>query len=268
MAAEGKRERTIALETLDIVLSDKHQQQISAVIDINATPESRINALRRWITIPEPQAAHLQLRLLINSDQTRSWTQACAIYVAVQSQFTQLLTEIDIVTSSDHAIVRETAQWAVKQLVKETHSEEYNMITIEKVAILKATNIFNDTPENVLASVANIVKEIPLDANETFIHQGDSADEMYLVVEGKVEALINNTPIITLGQGQTVGELAIFNQEPRSADVRTLTPTLLFSIEREALNEIMADRPEIAQGIIGALSRRIREQGQLMSKAS
>lgn len=143
------------------------------------------------------------------------------------------------------------------------------MITIEKVAILKAASIFNDTPENVLASVAAIVKEVPLGANETFITQGDTkSQEMYLVVEGEVEAIIDGKPIITLGQGQTVGELGIFNQEARSADVRTLTPTLLFSIEREALNELMADRPEIAQGIIGALSRRIRDQGRLMSQSA
>ena len=142
------------------------------------------------------------------------------------------------------------------------------MLTIEKVAILKAASIFKDTPDNVLASVASIVKEVPLEANETFIKQGDFAEEMYLVVEGEVEALINGKPIIKLGQGQTVGELAIFTQETRSADVKTLVPTLLFSIEREALTELMADRPEIAQGIIGALSRRVREQGQLMSQSS
>ena len=270
--ANERKERAIALETLDILLSDKHHQQISAVIDNNTPPQERIDTLKRWLTIPKPQEPQDQLRSLINSDQTRSWTRACAIYAAVQSQFTRLASDIDIVTTGDHALVRETARWAIEKLStpspETAGSEEFDMITIEKVAILKATNIFSDTPENVLASVAAIVKEIPLDANETFIKQGDSAQEMYLVVEGEVEAFIDGKPIIKLGQGQTVGELAIFNQEPRSADVRTLTPALLFSIERAALNELMADRPEIAQGIIGALSRRVREQGQLMSQSA
>ncbi|MFK7800544.1 MAG: cyclic nucleotide-binding domain-containing protein [Anaerolineae bacterium] len=275
MGSYGKRERSIALETLDVMLTDKHQQQISAVIDSMAPPEQRIQALKRWITIPEPQEPQDRLRSLINSDQTHSWTQACAIYATVKAEFTQLAHDIENITMSDDALVQETAQWAAVQLTQqpdktnETQSGESHMITIEKVAILKAASIFNDTPENVLASVAAIVKEVPLGANETFITQGDTtSQEMYLVVEGEVEAVIDGKPIITLGQGQTVGELGIFNQEARSADVRTLTPTLLFSIEREALNELMADRPEIAQGIIGALSRRIRDQGRLMSQSA
>ena len=167
---------------------------------------------------------------------------------------------------------KETAVWATKRFKKEDGlsidtDKEDTMLAIEKVAILKAASIFKETPGSVLASVAAIVKEVTLEAHETFIKQGDPSAEMYLVVEGEVEAVMNGTSIIKLGPGKTVGELGIFNQETRSADVRTLAPTLLFSIERDALNQLMADRPEIARGIIGALSLRIREQGQLMSEA-
>ncbi|VAW37098.1 hypothetical protein MNBD_CHLOROFLEXI01-2153, partial [hydrothermal vent metagenome] len=63
----------------------------------------------------------------------------------------------------------------------------------------------------------------------------------------------------------TVGELAIFDPEPRSADVITSMPTTLLQLEKETLREVMADRPEISDGIIQALSRRIREQGRLMT---
>ncbi|MFT5192999.1 MAG: AAA family ATP:ADP antiporter [Candidatus Promineifilaceae bacterium] len=276
VGSNEERERTIALETLDIILAEKHKQQISAVIDNTDSPEMRIEALRQWLTIPEPQSAPARIRTLINSDQTRGWTQASAVYSAAQSGFHELIPDIKIVRVSDHPIVAETAHWAIQylsnssseQAVDQDKSEKNNMITIEKVAILKAASIFNDTPDNVLASVAAIVKEVPLEAHVTFIKQGDLSQEMYLIVEGEVAALINGKQIITLGQGQTVGELGIFNQEPRSADVKTLTPSLLFSIEREALNELMADRPEIAQGIIGALSRRVREQGRLMSQSA
>ncbi len=179
------------------------------------------------------------------------------------------MAELEECLLEEDNLVSETAKWAIAELSLNgaDGAEENQMLMIEKVAILKSASIFKETPGNVLASVAAIVNEIPLEAHETFIRQGEASNEMYLVVEGEVEAMINGKSIIKLGPGQTVGELGIFNQETRSADVRSLVPTLLFSIERDALKQLMADRPEIAQGIIGALSRRIREQGQLMSQA-
>ncbi|MEM8858855.1 MAG: cyclic nucleotide-binding domain-containing protein [Chloroflexota bacterium] len=261
------QERDLAQDTLDVLLSDKHKQVIAAVTSGSVDWEDQLSILDRWVDVPFSQSLEARMRELINSEHTRGWTKASAIYSAAQSQLIYLKSDIKRAISNQHPLVSETALWASDILNGEERSNK-PMLTIEKVAILKAASIFKDTPDNVLASVATIVQEIPLEANETFIKQGDSAKEMYLVVEGEVEALINGKSIIKLGQGQTVGELAIFTQEPRSADVKTLGPTLLFSIEREALTELMADRPEIAQGVIGALSRRIREQGQLMSQAS
>jgi CRP-like cAMP-binding protein len=43
-------------------------------------------------------------------------------------------------------------------------------------------------------------------------------------------------------------------------------PTVLLQLDRETLREVMADRPEISNGIIQTLSQRIREQGALMAK--
>lgn len=265
--SNDEQERNLAQDTLDVLLSDKHKQVILTVVDPSISLENQLSILARWIDVPFPQSLEVRMRSLISSDGTRGWTKANAIYAAAKSQLIYLTNDIESTTASSHPIVQETALWAADRLNNRSRSN-HPMLTIEKVAILKAASIFKDTPDNVLASVASIVKEIPLEANETFIKQGDFAEEMYLVVEGEVEALINGKSIIKLGQGQTVGELAIFTQETRSADVRTLAPTLLFSIERDALNELMADRPEIAQGVIGALSRRVREQGQLMSQSA
>ncbi len=262
-------QKTLADEALEVILSDTHNRQISIMIEPDVAPAERLEILSRWVDVEDELPEKIQLQGLIADQHSTSWTRACAIYAAGKSGHDSLLPELEACMQEDDVLVCETAKGAIAELTGDDTlvAEENHMLMIEKVAILKAASIFKETPGNVLASVAAIVKEIPLEANETFIKQGDASNELYLVVEGEVEAVINGKSIIKLGQGQTVGELGIFNQETRSADVRTLAPTLLFSIERDALNQLMADRPEIAQGIIGALSRRIREQGQLMSQA-
>ena len=60
------------------------------------------------------------------------------------------------------------------------------LLTIEKVAILKSVNIFAETPDHVLASVATIVEEVDLEPGETFITEGDLGDCMYIIIEGEV----------------------------------------------------------------------------------
>jgi CRP-like cAMP-binding protein len=137
------------------------------------------------------------------------------------------------------------------------------MITIERVAFLRAIDLFADIPDAILAAVAGIVDEVPLEAGETFIHEGEFGDCMYLVVDGQVRVHRQGRTIINLGPGQPVGELAVLDPEPRAADVSAQTGCLLFRIAREPFEEVMADRPEIARGVIRALCQRVRAQGRL-----
>lgn len=139
------------------------------------------------------------------------------------------------------------------------------LLTIERVAILRSIDIFADTPDYILAAVARILVEVEVLPGETFIHEGAVEDSMFLIVEGEVRVHSHGQTIITLGAGTSVGELAVLDPQPRAASVTAIIDTLLFRIDREPFDEVMTDRPEIARGVIRALSRRIREQGRLMA---
>lgn len=141
------------------------------------------------------------------------------------------------------------------------------LLTIERVAVLQSIDIFAETPAFILASVARILQEVTLQPGETLIREGDVEDSMYVIIDGQVEVRREGILIITLGPGKTVGELAVLDPEPRSATVTAVDSTLLFCIRREPFLEVMADRPEIAQGVIRALSRRLREQSRHMMAA-
>ncbi|MEM7798146.1 MAG: cyclic nucleotide-binding domain-containing protein [Chloroflexota bacterium] len=134
--------------------------------------------------------------------------------------------------------------------------------TIERVTILRRIDLFAETPGYILASVANALEEMQAEAQETIIHEGDLETTMYIVVEGGVSVHSGGQVIVNLGPGETVGELAALDPEPRSASVTASEPSLLFRLDEIALDEIMATRPEVAKGIIKALCRRIRKQGK------
>ncbi len=138
------------------------------------------------------------------------------------------------------------------------------MITIEKVAVLRGIPMFVGIPDFVLAAVAQVTEEVELEPGATVIQEHAIEDCLYLIVEGEVRVHSQDRTIIALGAGQAVGELAVLDPEPRSASATTLTYTRLLRLAKEPFDEVMADRPEIAQGVIRALCERIREQGRLM----
>ena len=139
------------------------------------------------------------------------------------------------------------------------------LLTVEKVAILSGVPIFADIPGYVLASVTGITEEVELEAGTTFIQEGAIEDCLYIIVDGRVRVHSQGQEILILGPGQSVGELAVLDPEPRSASVSTLEDSLLFRLTKESFDEVMADRSEIASGVIRALCQRVREQGRLIA---
>jgi CRP-like cAMP-binding protein len=142
------------------------------------------------------------------------------------------------------------------------------LLTIERVALLQSVEIFTQTPAHVLASVARIVEEVELVPDENFIREGDPGDDLYLIIEGEVKVHHDDQTVNILGPGKTVGELALLDPEPRSASVSAVDDAFLFRIAKEPFDEVMADRPEIAQGIIRTLTRLVREQGRTIAELS
>jgi CRP-like cAMP-binding protein len=57
-----------------------------------------------------------------------------------------------------------------------------------------------------------------------------------------------------------VGELAALVPEPRSASVTAVEPATLLRIDKPVLDELLADRPALASGIIAALVAMVRER--------
>jgi CRP-like cAMP-binding protein len=139
------------------------------------------------------------------------------------------------------------------------------LLTIEKVAILSGIPMFAGIPGYVLASVAEVMEEVELEASETFIEEGAVGDCLYIVVDGRVQVHTRGQDLLTIGSGQIVGELAMLDPEPRSASVSTLEDTFLLCLTKEPFDEVMADHPEIAAGVIRALCQRIREQKYLFA---
>lgn len=130
--------------------------------------------------------------------------------------------------------------------------------TIEKVLFLKGVDLFSQIPGEDLAQVARIAKELYFEQDSQIIEQGDVGDCLYLIIEGEVKVLADDQEIARLGEKESVGEMSILDAEPRSASVFAATDVVLLEIKQEDFYEMISERPEIAQGVIKVLTRRLR----------
>ena len=130
--------------------------------------------------------------------------------------------------------------------------------TVEKVLILKTVPMFSQTPDNVLADVANLLEQVDVSENETIFREGDVGDNMYVILDGKVRVHNDERLINYLGEREVFGEMALLDPEPRSASVTALEATRLFRLNQRAFYKLMDERPEVAMGIIHILTARLR----------
>ena len=100
--------------------------------------------------------------------------------------------------------------------------------------------------------------------NSILINEGDDTDSLYVVLEGEVKVYASDEHgkeviLNILGPGEYFGELALMDNEPRSASVKTIKPTKVMIIAKQDFKKVLADNPEIAFNMIQSLSRQVRD---------
>ncbi len=285
----SSREKALALETLDVTLPGEQKALVFPLADPKMTLDQRAQHLGDLFSLPRRERGDRLNEIITDPEGvwTQGWTRSCAIYAVAKIKLGDqvFLDAVEGALAITEHPVRETAAWALHtlapghyrpyaaELVADPNpqvaklaaqfdclesGESIMLLTIEKVAILKSTDIFAQTPDHILASVAVITEEIDLGTGETFIHQDAFGDDIYIIVEGQVRIHSGKDTVTTLGTGQVVGELAVLAPAPRLVSATTSTETRLLRIHKDAFDEVMADRPEIAQGIIQILIHRLR----------
>lgn len=139
------------------------------------------------------------------------------------------------------------------------------MLLIEKVALLKATEIFSQIPDDILARLASVTEETTIEPHVRFIEKGDVGTDMYIIVEGRVRVHDASLVFTEVTAGMPIGEFALFSPAPRVASCTTEVETRLLIITRDALSDLMADRPEIADAVIRMLIERLRSANARIS---
>ncbi|HKJ28421.1 MAG TPA: GGDEF domain-containing protein [Anaerolineales bacterium] len=137
-------------------------------------------------------------------------------------------------------------------------------MTEDRIATLKAIDIFQSLTDEMLHNLSDRLQTVSLEAGEVLFNKGDQGDSLYLVQSGIMKIVSTNSEghEVILNQvrdGGIVGEMALIDQEPRSAGVIAIQPSVLLKLSSEDFMEIIQATPAIGLMISRNLTQRLRQ---------
>lgn len=132
-----------------------------------------------------------------------------------------------------------------------------------KTKFLKQFSPFKSLPPERLKLLLSKLEKVSVETGATIINQGETGQECYLILSGKMEVLIQDNEqslrkIATLYPGCILGEASLLTEEPRNATVRGIGPCELLGIKRTILLEIMREDNQLDTNLLAIQRQRDR----------
>jgi cytochrome P450 len=103
---------------------------------------------------------------------------------------------------------------------------------------------------------------------ETLCTEGDKADHWWIVIDGLADVTVSGLYTATIGPGETIGELALLDGEPRGATVTAVTPMRLHEIDGDAFLDALLSSPRLSVALLRQLAARLRATNRRPASAA
>jgi uncharacterized membrane protein len=147
----------------------------------------------------------------------------------------------------------------------------WHTAAVSRTELLRSIPMFEGLGDDDLEALASSLVEKKLKAGEMIFHQGDSGSEMYIVADGHVNIHLpgeasRRVSLKDIARGEYFGELALFDDKPRSASALATTDAVLLELGRETLSSYLEARPRAAMAILQTMAERLRQTNAMLSE--
>jgi signal transduction histidine kinase len=132
---------------------------------------------------------------------------------------------------------------------------------VEKSELL-AVPAFEGLPDDQIDWFLSHAEEIHLAAGETYVHQGDPAIWMFVILEGQLQGrgdIGGETMVISIKAGEVTGVLPFSRMKHVPITGRAITDARALRFSASLFPELIQKMPELTQRLVGAMADRIRE---------
>ena len=125
--------------------------------------------------------------------------------------------------------------------------------------------LFRGLEEQELKAIANQTKEMAFRGGETIVKQGDAGLGFYVIADGEAVVRRGKRTVAKLERGSFFGEMSLFDDQPRSADVVATEPTKCLVLLRWNFWSLVSKNKKVTRGLFQEMARRLRATDEALS---
>ena len=134
---------------------------------------------------------------------------------------------------------------------------------------LRSVPLFASLSDAAATELRNLLTENDLPSKTQVFHKGETGNAMYLIERGKVRISITDEDrkeiiLAELAQGDFFGEMSLIDGRQRSADASVVDDARFAVLSRADFLGFVRSNPDVALGMLGALSDRLRRTDELL----
>ena len=128
---------------------------------------------------------------------------------------------------------------------------------------LKKQSIFANTPDDVLAKLAQHIEIRSLEQGDVLLQQDTPSESLFIIRRGWFKVAITNSDgeevmLDQYGPGQLIGELSLIDRMPRENSVIALRPAEVMEIKYDVVLDLLDQYPALARSLVQEMSSRVR----------
>jgi CRP/FNR family transcriptional regulator, cyclic AMP receptor protein len=125
---------------------------------------------------------------------------------------------------------------------------------------LKDVPFFSGLSKKELSRVAQQVDELDVSSGKELARQGEFGQEFFVIVEGTAEVVRDDARIAELGPGDFFGEMALLEDDRRTATVRAASPMRVLVMTRQSFRSLDQSAPDVHSAVSAAIKERRAQQ--------
>src|SRR6478752_4103648 len=141
---------------------------------------------------------------------------------------------------------------------------------LDTTPLLRSIPLFTGLTDEDLDELGRALVPRSFSAGDMVLNQGDTGTSMYIVEHGECNIHLpgdasRRISLKDIARGEYFGELALFDEKPRSASALATTDAVLLELQRSTLETFLGRRPRVAMAILRTMSERLRETNTMLS---
>jgi CRP-like cAMP-binding protein len=139
--------------------------------------------------------------------------------------------------------------------------------------LLAKVGLFADLSSAELIGLASLMRPRAYARDEVIYLRGDPGTAFYVIASGRVKITLTSPDgkeliLRRFGPGDFHGELALLDDQPRSADAVATEPSVALVLQRDAFRQFLAEHPTVAAKLLATVSHYLRRNAELIQDAT